>query len=216
MEDSFATKAYKILEEKIVTFELEPGSIVTEKELCNMIGIGRSPVREAIIKLENAHLIQIFPRKGIMISDIKFEDILLQLEVRKVLEQLISYRAAKYATKKERKKFFELSNAFEESVKNEDKDKCIKIDAEFNEMFISCSRNPFAASALQPLLSLSRRLYFLVYDVEDLVDEINEYHILLMRSIAEGKPEEASQIATNLVDAVYKLFTKNVDRIHSR
>ncbi len=181
-------KAYYILEEAIVTLELKPGQSYSEKELSSFINIGRTPVREAIKKLEQTRVIEIIPRNGITISPIRLEEALLQMEVRGLLEKLIMLRATKFSTPKEREHLLELANRYEIATKNKDAISSMRIDDEFNFFIADCARNVYAAGAIKPLQPSSRRIYFYRYYTDDeMTNNINYGHIKLMRSIANNE-----------------------------
>lgn len=199
-------KAYDILEEMIITLELKPGKTYSELELSNMIGIGRTPVREAIKKLEGTHMLEIIPRSGIYITPIRLEECYLQMEVRLLLEKLVAIRAAKFSTPLEREEFIELSKRYEESTKNEDALLSVRIDNEFNHFVADCARNIFAKSALMPLQPLARRLYFSQYHIDKkLINEINASHIKTMRAIASGDEKSIVEIVEELINNVKAL-----------
>ena len=75
--------AYHRLEEKIVLLEFSPGVVVTEKDLADSIGLGRTPVREAIQQLAMAGLLTVLPRRGIKVSDLDAWSVLRLLEVKR-------------------------------------------------------------------------------------------------------------------------------------
>ena len=85
--ESLAELAYRQLEEMIVTLKLEPGSIVNERALTDITGMGRTPVREAVQKLAWEGLMEIRPRSGIAIAPLNLQDFgkisggILQVEI---------------------------------------------------------------------------------------------------------------------------------------
>ena len=91
---SQADLAHQRLEEMIVTLQLAPGSHWSEEGLADEIGIGRTPVREAVKRLQADYLVSILPRHGLMITEISVHDQLLVIEFRRELEAFISRRAA--------------------------------------------------------------------------------------------------------------------------
>lgn len=203
-------KAYYILEEAIVTLELKPGQSYSEKELSSFINIGRTPVREAIKKLEQTRLVEIIPRSGITILPIRLEEALLQMEVRRLLEKLIMLRATKFATAKEREHLLELAGRYEIATKNKDAVEAIRIDDEFNFFIADCARNVYAAGALKPLQPSSRRIYFQRYYVdEEMTKNINYGHIGLMRAIASGSTDEVTKYLDKLFDYLKDLVVKS-------
>ena len=106
---TLSAKAYEIIEELIATVELPPGTIFSEGELSARIGIGRTPLREALLRLSREHLIEMMPRRGVRVTDINLTDQLALLEVRRVLDRVIAEKAAERATKGERKRLLEIS-----------------------------------------------------------------------------------------------------------
>ena len=92
---SLSDQAYEQLEELIVTMKLAPGTPVSESQLSAMLGIGRTPIREAIQRLSHEHLVSIMPKRGIFISDLNPQKQLRVLETRRELERLICKKSAK-------------------------------------------------------------------------------------------------------------------------
>ena len=90
-EDATLTdRAYRELEEMIVTLQLSPGTVLSEQALAVRLKIGRTPIREALQRLARDGLVVIMPRRGIMVSEINVKLHLRLLEVRRVLERLMA------------------------------------------------------------------------------------------------------------------------------
>src|SRR5262245_66507060 len=85
-EQSLSDRAYYAISELIVTLELPPGSVVSERELMERLGVGRTPVREALRDLAREQLVEVYPRRGIFVSSVYAGDIAGLSEVRLVLE----------------------------------------------------------------------------------------------------------------------------------
>lgn len=186
--DFLVDNASKKIEEMIVTAELKPGIIVTEKEISEHLGIGRTPVREALKSLEQTHLFKIIPRKGIFIRIVTVDELLLQMEPRKVLEELVVKRAAKYAFPDEREKFRELAKEYRKITDEwSPAIEALRIDDEFNHLLCRASKNPFIGQMLLPQHALARRQYYLNYFIDkDLTAHVNYSHAKLMEKIADG------------------------------
>ena len=92
--ESLTDRAYKELEELVVTLRLAPGSVLSENALAGELGIGRTPIREALQRLAREGLVVILPRKGILVSEINPRKQLLVLEVRRELERLVARSGA--------------------------------------------------------------------------------------------------------------------------
>src|SRR5437867_3340131 len=117
---SLTDRAYADLEEMIVTLKLAPGAAVSEAELSKQLGIGRTPIREALQRLAREWLVVILPRRGIIVSEINVKSQLRLLEVRREVERLITRSAARRASPAERERFRELARLFEKSARIND------------------------------------------------------------------------------------------------
>jgi len=82
-----ATRAYEILHEKIITMELRPGHNIDEKETIESIGIGRTPVREALLRLAFEDLLQFIPNKGFIVKPLTLQDVKAMFEALRVIER---------------------------------------------------------------------------------------------------------------------------------
>src|SRR3954466_10672920 len=93
-----AARAYRLLERMIVTLDLAPGSVATEGALIERVGLGRTPVREAIQRLAWEGLIEIRPRAGLAIAPLRAGDWVRVLDARSGVEQVLARSAARNAT----------------------------------------------------------------------------------------------------------------------
>ena len=102
---ALADQAYAALEERIVTLRLKPGDFLSEYALAAQLGLGRTPIREALQRLVREGLVSVLPRRGILVSTTEPAQQLLVLEVRRELERLLSRRAAERASNAQRQAF---------------------------------------------------------------------------------------------------------------
>jgi DNA-binding transcriptional regulator YhcF (GntR family) len=109
-------EAYRRIEELIVTLELEPGSVVSEATLSERIGIGTTPIREALQRLAREHLVQILPRRGVIVTAVDVGQQLQVLETRRELDRLIARAAASRATPAERDEMASLGERMERAA----------------------------------------------------------------------------------------------------
>lgn len=192
----------------IVRLELPPGSAVSEAMLSERLGIGRTPIREALQRLARERLVQILPRRGVIVSDINVKAQLRLIEVRREVERLVARSAARRATPVERARFGELAKAFQQAARTGDDVAFLRIDREFNELCLEAARNEFAATAMQLMASLSRRFWYLHYKQAADMPETANLHADMARSIAAGDPEAAGAACDALLDNI-EAFTRN-------
>ncbi len=188
--------------------ELPPGGAVSEAMLSERLGIGRTPFREALQRLARERLVQILPRRGVIVSDINVKAQLRLLEVRREVERLVARSAARRASPEERARFAELAKAFERAARTNDDVTFLRIDREFNELCLVAARNEFATTAMQLMASLSRRFWYLHYKQAADMPETARLHADIARGIAAGDADAAGQAADALLDNI-EAFTRN-------
>ena len=204
---SLTDKAYFYLEQMIVTLRLRPGSAVSETELSQQLGIGRTPIREALQRLARERLVVILPRRGIIVSEINVNSQLRLLEVRRVVERLVARSAARRASVETRQRFREIAATFEQCAKSNDDIGFMAVDREFNELCVEAARNEFATGAMSLMHSLSRRFWYLHYKQAADMPLTAKLHADIARAIASGKEEAAVVAADRLLDTI-EAFTR--------
>ena len=206
-ENNLSSKAYILLEELLVTLELEPGKTYSEKELMLLTDTSRTPLREALLKLSHQSLIKIIPRRGIEISDINMANQLAILETRRVLDSLLISRATKYAISSEKEKILDFKISMQKAVDDKDIKEYLRIDKELDNTIFKAARNEFAANATSSLHIRSRRFWYYYKGVEDL-EKSAKVHMNLIDAIISSNEKEAlslsDKIINNLIDVVKK------------
>jgi DNA-binding GntR family transcriptional regulator len=192
----------------IVRLELAPGSAVSEVMLSTRLGIGRTPIREALQRLARERLVRILPRRGVIVSEIDVKSQLRLLEVRRELERLMARAAARRCTPAERDRFAELARAFNRSAVERDDVSFLRIDREFNELCLQAARNEFAATAMGLMNALSRRFWYLHFRQAADLPVTARLHADIARAIAEGNQTAAAKASDALLDNI-ESFTRN-------
>lgn len=208
-KDSLVDVACRELVELFVTLKLSPGSVWSEAELSALIGIGRTPVREALIKMVHDQFFTVIKGAGILISKISIEDQLFVLETRRELERLVSLRAAKRATDEERAQLTELSNLIEEAGKSHDVQSYLKYHFKIKSFVAQCARNSYATRALIPLHTLSSRFYFAYHREFNNLPIVADAHAALTRAIVSGDDASIESFSTAVADIAEK-FTRDL------
>lgn len=206
---ALADQARARLEELIVTLELPPGSVWSELQLSQTLGIGRTPVREALQRLQAEYLVKIMPRFGAQVTEINITQQLLLLAVRRVLERLIAESAARRATPEERDQLLEMADMLEAMVDG-DVLRFLRYHYDIKRFIAACARNPYAASAVKATHAMSRRFYFLHYRIAHDLPVAARHHANVIRAIALGDETAAGVAADHLMDYVDELTRATV------
>lgn len=209
VKPALAEQARAQFEELIVKLELPPGSVWSELQLSQMLGIGRTPVREALQRLQAEHLVKIVPRFGAQITEINVTQQLQLLEVRRVLERLIAENAARRATPEERRELLRMAVTLEAMVDG-DVLRFLRYHYEIKTYVAACARNPFAAGAITAAHAMSRRFYFLHYRRAHDLPVAAMHHAKVIRAIAGGNQAKAGAASDALMDYVEELTRATV------
>ncbi len=198
--DRLADVAHSKLEELIVTLELPPGSLWSEVMLSERIGIGRTPVREAVQRLAWERLVTIIRRHGIKISEIDVHEQMLVVEMRRELERLVATRGARRATVDERRYLAKTADLFMEAGATDDVLKFLRVNFDSRRFLIACARNPFVTNAFGPINALTRRFYFVYHREAHDVARAAALHAGVLRAVASGDEASAAEAADRMVD----------------
>ena len=196
--ETLAERAYRLLEDDIVQLRLAPGAMITEQELANRLAIGRTPVREAIQRLVADRLVLVFPRKGIVVADLNPFDVLLALDARAALERVTVMAASERMDGPQRAELEAVVDSLTRSAAAGDVEQYMHDDKEFDRLLSACAGNPFAARALAPLQSMSRRAWFFFRRSADL-GAAAERHAAIMQALTQGDKAAAAAAADALI-----------------
>jgi len=199
------------LEEMIVSLELAPGSIWSEAELSAKLGIGRTPVREALQRLEGDHLVRILQRHGAQITEINVVEQLLLLELRRALDRLIAADAARRSTAQERSRLLKMAEQLEAyGRESDDVLAYLRQHYELKNFLAACARNPFVARAVMPCYAMSRRFYYLHYRQVRDIATATSHHVEVIRAVVVGDENAAVAASDRLMDYVEELTRATV------
>ena len=208
---SLTDQAYVALEEMICTLRLEPGEVLSEGALSQTLGIGRTPVREALQRLAREGLVTVLPRRGILVSEFNVGKQLRMLEVRRELERLMVRSAASRATADERTRFAAIARAIFESADAGDDIRFMRLDREFNVLVSQVNRNEFASEAISLMAGLSRRFWFMHHRQDGDLSLIASLHADIANAIAAGDEAAAALASDALLEYIESITRAAVD-----
>jgi DNA-binding GntR family transcriptional regulator len=201
-QESLTERAYRELEERIVTLQLAPGAVVTEASLAAMLGIGRTPIREALQRLARERLVTILPRRGILVAEENLTTELRLLELRREVERLLARSAARRAGTEQRRRFGEIAVGMEQAARSGDDIGFMRLDRDFNLLMLDAARNEFAAAAMTLMHGLSRRFWYIHYRAVADLPLAARLHAEVARAVAAGDAATAASASDRLVDYI--------------
>lgn len=202
--DSLAEQACCLLEHQLVTLKLPPGQLIAEKDLMAIAGIGRTPVREAIQRLSTQGLLQVLPRKGLLVTPIRRSDLSRIIEARRVLERLMVVKAAERATREQRQALLILAAQLEAAAN--DLEVFFRLDHRLDELLQAACDNRFLVEALAAMHSQCRRLWYLHRNSLHLPRSA-QLHGGLARAVAEGDGAGAIRSLDEIIAILERLVT---------
>jgi DNA-binding GntR family transcriptional regulator len=178
-----AEQAYFQLRDRIVTLKLPPGAPLREDELMHELKIGRTPLREAVKRLELENLVTVLPRRGTRVTDVQIADIVHITELRAELEGTAAELAALRLDDSERARAEELRDAL--AAASGEPDALMHLDEDVHRLVWQACGNPYMDAALERLFALSLRIWYLVLDrVPGLSASVHDQRLLLNALIA--------------------------------
>ena len=183
--ESLADKAYHAIRDLIVSLELAPGAVIDERALIEQLGIGRTPVREALRRLAQERLVEVYPRRGMFVTGVDVRELARISEVRTVLEPEAARLAAERATDDDRETLAELLDELDEP------ESLIGLDERIHRAVYRAAHNDLLEATLEQYYVLALRIWVMAldraYELEDAVQE----HRAVLEAIRDGDPERA-------------------------
>jgi DNA-binding GntR family transcriptional regulator len=193
--------AYRKLESLIVTLKLAPGALVTEKELISLCGLGRTPVREAIQKLEWQGLMAVKPRAGLIISSLQPAHYHMIKETRLQIEPIAARMVANGLSPEVRQELLACAQTMTSCSATGDIEAFLSADKTFDEILEKACPNPYFAQALGPLQTHARRYWFRSATVDSL-DRAVTLHVRVIRAILKEDGVEAEKAMRELLEGL--------------
>lgn len=196
LRPSFAETAYHTLRKRLLTLEIRPGDPLNDEILARDLGFGRTPVREALKRLEVDRLVVTYPRRGTFATPVEVTDLAYISEIRGQLEPLAAARAARLASAPSRLQLaalIERVRNFEASPSSVSE--TLQFDADIHRGIYAAAGNPHLEDALIHYDNLATRIWCLVMDrLPGLGGHLHE-HVALLQAVIDGKEQRAAELA---------------------
>lgn len=202
--------AYGAIETLISTMQLQPGRPVVEADIAALTGLGRTPVREALLRMVSIGLIVQQPRRGLLVSSIDLADHLDVILTRRTLECLIASCSARRATAHERLEIVRCAENMVKAAQRDRLDEYMSADQALDQInHLSC-RNYSAVKSVVPLIVQCRRFWY-AYQHEGEITEGANAHMALAKGIASGEEKAAVAGANQLMDYLERFARRVID-----
>ena len=194
-----ADRAYEIVRERLVMLDIRPGEPINDDRLAEELGFGRTPVREALKRLERERLVIAYPRRGTFATAVDMTDLADISEIRKQLEPTAAARAARTASQDARARLSALADEIAEIDDSEDPRDVLRKDVRVHREIYRASGNPHLEDILVSLDAHATRIWCLFLDrLPDVAAHVRE-HVALLRAIVDGDGDTASALTLSHV-----------------
>jgi len=185
---SLADKAYHEIRGLIVSLELAPGAVIDERDLIERLGIGRTPVREALRRLALERLVEVYPRRGMFVTGVDVRQLARLSEVRAVLEPEAARLAAGRATDADREELDALLEELDAGGAE-----LMELDERIHRAVYRAAHNDLLEATLEQYYALALRIWMLALERTQDLEEAVEAHRDLVEAIRDGDGERAAQ-----------------------
>ncbi|KQQ83467.1 DNA-binding GntR family transcriptional regulator [Arthrobacter sp. SORGH_AS 212] len=192
---SLAERAYRHLRDRLIMLEIRPGEAINDGKLAAELGIGRTPVREALKRLESDHLVVSYPRRGTFATIVDITELADVSELRESLEPLAAKRAAKLATPALRAEIRETAAAIAGMDGDDDPYDLMRYDIKVHRLIYRAAANAHLEDVLIRYDNLATRIWCMVLEKVPSVSSHIAEHVELLEAVADGDSERAGKLA---------------------
>ena len=191
---------FNTLRQAILRGELKPGERLMEIQLANKLGVSRTPIREAILKLELEGLVLMIPRKGAEVADITEKSLRDVLEVRKALEELAVQLTCDKITKEQIRELEQAAEQFKKTLKSNDITEIAEADVRFHDIIYLATDNQKLILLLNNLREQMYRYRIEYLKRADKYSQLLAEHEEIIRHIEKKQKKEAAEIVCKHID----------------
>lgn len=191
---------FETLREAIINGVLKPGERLMEVQLAEELGVSRTPVREAIRKLELENFVVMIPHKGAYVAGISLKDIADVFEIRAALEGLAAAAAAERITDEELEELERILVRKAEIIEANDLEKLVEVDTQFHELLYKASRNDRLVQIINNLHEQIQRFRSTTLAYPGRMREALEEHKKIVEAISERNAALAQQLAQEHIE----------------
>ena len=200
----------------ILSGTIKPGERLMEVQMAEKMGVSRTPIREAIRKLELEGLVNMVPRKGVYVANLSVKDITDVLEIRSALEGLAANLAATRVTAEDIKEIEKAVEEFNEAIKGKDFELIVERDLKFHDSIFKASGNEKLVVLTNNLREQIQRFRVMILKNSSGLKDLSVEHREIADAISNKDADKAQELATShIVQAEYQILkmVENIDEV---
>ncbi|MGO4859523.1 GntR family transcriptional regulator [Arthrobacter sp. 2MCAF14] len=199
-DESYAEYAYRVLCDELIVLDIKPGEPLNDDQISRRLGVGRTPIREAMKRLESDHLVVAYPRRGTFAAGVDITDLAEISEIRQLLEPAASARAARMASDRTRQELRELAREVRQLLAGDlGQRDLMRLDMRVHRSIYRATGSRHLEDVLVRCDNLATRIWSLVLEKLPPVSEHIAQHVELLERIADGEAEAAAGLTARHV-----------------
>jgi DNA-binding GntR family transcriptional regulator len=207
---SLRDAAYETIKHKIITCTFQPGEYINEAAVSAQIGIGRTPVHQAIERLALEGMVEVMPRKGVIVKPLSLDQILQIVEVRALNESFCVRLAAERADQNEILQLQDILSRSAQWIDARNSEELMLLDREFHGVLARASKNAVLADCLAKLHDRSLRYWFVSLDKPGHHRNVQEQHEAILAAIKLRDPDAAEAAMRTHIEDFRNNLMRNI------
>ena len=212
---SLNEKAYRLIKDRIISLGLAPGVLIDESGLAKELGIGRTPLREAIIRLVGEGLMESLPGRGHCVKTVDLNDIKALFEALVIAERAAAYLAAQRISPDEIEDLNQTNRKLKEAMAQRDYLAVTRLNSKLHRVIYTAARNPYLFSSLNFIQGLSQRLAYLCFMNQGDTAELDRHnkkvsrdHDLIIDLLGKGDGAGLVEVCKRHVELFHQRVSK--------
>jgi DNA-binding GntR family transcriptional regulator len=205
---SLRDMAYEAIKDRIITCEFKPGECINEASVSALLGLGRTPVHQALDRLMIEEMVEVIPRKGVIVKPVILQDVLQMVDVRLINETQCARLAAERADDSHIEGMAQVLEQARRAISDRDIHTMMNLDREFHLLLARATKNFELAEVLRKLNERSLRFWFISFTTPDHHHSFQQQHEAVFEAIRSHNGDEAERAMRAHIEA----FRKSVVR----
>jgi GntR family transcriptional regulator, rspAB operon transcriptional repressor len=207
---SLRDQAYEAIKQRIITCEFKPGECLNEASVSTLLGLGRTPVHQALDRLMLEEMVEVIPRKGVLVKPIVLHDVLQMIDVRMINETRCARLAAERADDAHLEMVSHVIARARAAIDQRDIHALMMLDREFHLMLAKASKNFELAEIVRKLNERSLRFWFTSFTTSDHHHSFQRQHEVLYEAICNHDADAAEHAMRVHIEAFRKSAVRHL------
>jgi DNA-binding GntR family transcriptional regulator len=207
-------QTYDIIKNMIIVREIEPGKKINEEQLAKEIRVSRTPIREALCRLENEGIVKIIPRRGAFVAELNEINVSEILLIREVLEGLVARLATENMDEKNLDKLKKVLDKIS-TISEEDRDLVTytRSEVDFHASLLSASKNQMLKSMMEIVNAYLQIIRLRTVVIPERAQKTVKEHHQILKAIEKGDASAAEELMRKHVRSVREVALRNIEAI---